>query len=138
MLLPLHSVCLVLLQVTLVTKLKKIHILDAMFMCHKLPERSFFYKEKKFPVCARCTGILVGYILAITGAFFIKMPLLICLALLVPIGVDGVGQYLGKWTSTNPRRLITGILAGIATVYIIILIGKVGYYQGYNLAKWLK
>ena len=112
-------------------------ILDALFMCHKLPERSFFYKGKKFPICARCTGILVGYILAITGAFFIKMPLLICFILLIPIGVDGVGQYLNKWTSNNIRRLITGILAGIATVNIIILIGKVGFHQGYILTKWL-
>ena len=26
--------------------------------CHQMPERSFFYKEYQFPVCARCTGVI--------------------------------------------------------------------------------
>lgn len=118
--------------------MKKKNILDYLFICHKLPERSFFYKGKKFPICARCTGILIGYILASIGIFFVNIPLLFCLALLIPIGIDGIGQYLGKWTSTNRRRLITGILAGIATIYIATLIGKAGFQQGYSFQKWLK
>lgn len=32
--------------------------------CHQLPERSFFYNGKQFPVCARCTGAIVGQIIA--------------------------------------------------------------------------
>lgn len=126
------------LQVIQVIKLKNKNILDYLFICHKLPERSFFYKEKKYPICARCTGILLGYIGASIGVFFIKIPLLFCFALLIPIGVDGIGQYLGKWTSTNCRRLITGILAGIAIIYVATTIGKVGFQQGYNFQKWLK
>lgn len=112
-------------------------ILDYVFMCHKLPERSFFYKGKQFPICARCTGILIGYVIAIIGIFFINIPFLLCLTLLLPIGIDGIGQYLGKWTSTNIRRLITGILAGIATIYIILYIGKIGFNHGYKLVKLL-
>lgn len=26
------------------------------FGCHRRPERSFFYKGRQFPICARCTG----------------------------------------------------------------------------------
>ncbi len=113
-------------------------ILDYLFICHKLPERSFFYKGKQFPICARCTGILIGYLIAIVMAFFIDIPLVFSFVLLIPIGIDGIGQYLGKWTSTNIRRLITGILAGIATIYIIIFIAKLGYSHGTKLQKFLR
>jgi uncharacterized membrane protein len=34
---------------------------------------------------------------------------------LIPIGVDGVGQLLGYWESTNPIRLVTGGLIGVVT-----------------------
>lgn len=113
-------------------------ILDYLFICHKLPERSFFYKGKQFPICARCTGILIGYLIAIVMAFFIEIPLMFSFVLLIPIGIDGIGQYLGKWTSTNIRRLITGIIAGIATIYIIIFIGELGYSHGIKLEKFLR
>jgi uncharacterized membrane protein len=29
-------------------------------VCHQLPERSFFYGEWPFPVCARCTGLYLS------------------------------------------------------------------------------
>jgi hypothetical protein len=32
---------------------------------------------------------------------------------LVPIGIDGVGQLLGYWESTNLMRFITGGLCGL-------------------------
>ena len=32
--------------------------------CHQRADRSFYWKGRKFPLCARCTGVLVGYILA--------------------------------------------------------------------------
>lgn len=119
-------------------KKQNMKILDYLFICHKLPERSFFYKGKQFPICARCTGILIGYLIALLMAFFIEIPLKFSFVLLIPIGIDGIGQYLGKWTSTNTRRLITGILAGIATIYIIIFIGKLGYSHGVKLQKFLR
>lgn len=31
-------------------------------VCHRLPQRSFFWKGRQFPVCARCTGIHIGYL----------------------------------------------------------------------------
>ena len=29
--------------------------------CHQRADRSFYWKGRKFPLCARCTGVLVGY-----------------------------------------------------------------------------
>jgi uncharacterized membrane protein len=106
-------------------------LLHYMFFCHKLPERSFFIKGKQLPICARCTGILVGYFLGvlwlITG---ISSNIFIELTLFLPLLIDGLGQYQRKWVSNNPRRFITGILAGIATILLLKLIISLGYTHG--------
>lgn len=94
-------------------------ILKYMFFCHRLPERSFFFRGKQFPICARCTGILCGYFLGIIYVLLHKnISLILFLLLMFPIGLDGIGQLYGRWESTNIRRFITGILAGIGTVII--------------------
>ncbi|WP_408606651.1 DUF2085 domain-containing protein [Domibacillus epiphyticus] len=75
-----------------------------LFACHRLPERSFFYKGHQFPICARCTGILIGYFIGIVYAFiFGKIPLFPSFLLLVPLLLDGGFQFIGKWKSTNGR-----------------------------------
>lgn len=92
-------------------------LLHYMFLCHRIPERSFFYKGKQFPICARCTGIFIGYLFGIIYIIFSKKPhLLIETLLIMPLAIDGIGQFYGYWTSNNIRRLITGIFAGIATI----------------------
>lgn len=92
-------------------------ILHYMFLCHRIPERSFFYKGKQFPICARCTGILIGYLLGIIYIIVSKKTHIIFEAsLMLPIAIDGVGQLYGYWQSNNTRRFITGIMAGIATI----------------------
>ena len=39
----------------------KLMEIGAMTGCHQMPERSFFFKGYQFPVCERCTGLLIGY-----------------------------------------------------------------------------
>lgn len=91
------------------------------FMCHRLPERSFHFRGKQFPLCARCTGILVGYIFGILILLFYgKISFIFSCALIIPMMIDGTGQLFQKWLSNNPRRFITGILAGISIDFIII------------------
>lgn len=90
-----------------------------MFLCHRMPERSFFIKGYQFPVCARCTGILVGYIIGIIYIILCnKLGYTIELLLMLPMLIDGIGQYRGYFVSTNIRRLITGILAGISAICV--------------------
>lgn len=87
--------------------------------CHQLPERSFFIHGYQFPVCARCTGIIVGYIIsAIYSILFTKLNLIISLSLLVPMAFDGLLQLFTNYLSNNTKRFITGLLAGFGFVQI--------------------
>ena len=106
-------------------------ILNYLFLCHRLPERSFFWRGHQFPICARCTGILIGYIVgvlpAIAGG---KLSLGLLGLFLGFVALDGGGQYLGWWESNNPRRLITGIGAGLATDFLLTGVFRAGFTQG--------
>ncbi len=82
--------------------------------CHQMPERSFFYKGHQFPVCARCTGVIIGQILgAISFAFFV-LPNRAVSFLCFVMFLDWWLQRVGLLQSANLRRLITGILCGFA------------------------
>lgn len=89
--------------------------------CHQIEERSFKYKGYQFPVCSRCTGILTGQILAIIMYILkIRIPIYISLIFLLIMFLDWYIQYKQIKKSTNVRRFITGNLAGIAQISILI------------------
>ena len=121
--------------------------------CHQLPERSFFYKGKQFPVCARCTGVTVGQFFAILMniiGFCIQhhsnhgqsmkcpincinnkkdiVPASISIVSLGIMGVDWAIQEAGIKESTNSRRFITGILGGFG-LFNLYCIGFRRLYQ---------
>lgn len=81
--------------------------------CHQMPERSFFYKGKQFPVCARCTGVFFGQLTAVLLVLSQKLlPVKWAAVFLAAMGVDWGIQETGIKESTNIRRLITGFLGG--------------------------
>jgi len=83
--------------------------------CHQMPERSFFYQGKQFPVCARCTGVFIGQVMAFVLLFIkkdIKTPAIFT-GLLAVMGIDWSLQEFKVKESTNRRRLITGICGGL-------------------------
>lgn len=92
--------------------------------CHQKPERSFFWRDIQFPMCARCTGIYVGYLVLPLFLFdLIRIPLLWTILLIVPTYLDGSLQaYLGI-KSNNTRRFITGIISGIGSMSLVSIIG---------------
>ncbi|MEP7146132.1 MAG: DUF2085 domain-containing protein [bacterium] len=97
--------------------------------CHKIPSRSFFFRGKQFPVCARCTGMYLGYI---TFPFFtfdiIHLSLAITLLLILPTFIDGLSQAYYNRESNNSLRLITGIMSGVGQMSLVAIIGKaMGY-----------
>ncbi len=81
--------------------------------CHQIPDRSFFFKGYQLPLCARCTGIALGHIVAyIIAPFYIfRYSILI---LTIPMAVDGTVQYFSSYRSNNIKRLGTGFLYGFA------------------------
>ncbi len=93
--------------------------------CHRIPERSFFWKGKQFPVCARCTGYHIGYLSAPLFLFsLVSVDLWISILILMPSHIDGITQALFKRKSNNILRVTTGFLAGIAIMSIVSIAGK--------------
>lgn len=116
---------------------------DYFFICHKKPERSFFYRGKQFPICSRCTGIFIGYIIGIiiiilSFLFNYQIPKPQYLFILItPMAIDGTMQFLTSYESTNIKRLITGILSGIAMMILIYYLGYLGYNHGKKIGDIL-
>ena len=91
--------------------------------CHQMATRSFFFKGFQFPLCARCTGILVGEIVACLLLLCnIHIDVFIAVLLICPTVLDGMIQLLGKYESTNFKRLFSGLIAGIGLIFIHYLL----------------
>lgn len=90
--------------------------------CHQLPERSFRIKSIQFPFCARCTGLIIGEFVFAPILFFIFgfQSIVLSIAFIAIMSIDGLLQYYKIIMSTNFRRIVTGILAGIG--YMILTI----------------
>ena len=96
-----------------------------LFHCHQLPERSFYFRGMQFPVCARCTGLILGFCLfgpIVTVFTFGNMYL--SLGLIAIMVLDGALQLKNILPSTNFRRVLTGTLAGYACFSIVAYIMK--------------
>ena len=86
-------------------------------LCHQRADRSIFILGNQMPFCSRCTAIWLGLAIGLGFMVFYKIQLneKFILAMLIgvlPIGIDGVGQLLGFWESTNVIRIATGLLIG--------------------------
>jgi len=89
-------------------------------LCHQKADRSFFINDNQMPFCARCTAIWLGLAVGIFFMIFFEIKLsekifFMILIGLFPLGIDGVGQLLGLWESTNLIRFLTGLLTGIVS-----------------------
>ncbi|MBT7896339.1 MAG: DUF2085 domain-containing protein [Flavobacteriales bacterium] len=98
--------------------------------CHRKPNRSFFWKGKKFPVCARCTGIHLGYLSLPLFVFeFIYINWILSIIIILPTIIDGLTQAYYNRESTNYIRVFSGFLAGLGCMSIIHIVGfQIGYF----------
>jgi len=100
-------------------------------LCHQKAERSFFINGNQMPFCSRCTSIWLGLTIGLGFMIFYKIALdqkffFLIVVGFVPLAIDGIGQLLNFWESTNITRLITGLLAGIVTgIAIGIIIDEI-------------
>jgi len=111
-------------------------------LCHGIPERCLELFGVPMPVCARCTGIYAGLLagialftswrLAVGGwrkrfsgstanrrpstanRFGERVMRSVAFIAAVPLAIDGLTQLAGLRESTNPLRIATGLIAGLA------------------------
>ena len=113
------------------TKLKvwvrTMSIVGKIWGCHQIPERSFFLYGYQLPLCARCTGIAIGYIIGwLLSLFFnIVVPIWFCVVLIVPTIIDGGLQLLLNIISNNMRRLVTGTFYGVGLIQLFINLANI-------------
>jgi len=89
--------------------------------CHQLPARSFCLAGVPLALCARCTGLVLGFWMGWLGAGIYKgtstletESRFILMAALAPLVIDGLLNYFGLVNSPNGWRGATGVFAGAA------------------------
>lgn len=103
--------------------------------CHRIDSRSFHIGDIQFPLCARCSGMYLGALLALIfqiligkkhGGFPPKSIIAVLAIFLVAFAVDGGNsmlQYVLKdgllYQTTNTTRLITGTGVGLGIGLIL-------------------
>lgn len=84
--------------------------------CHRRKDRSLRISGYTFPLCARCTGLWLGFVIGfLVRVAGLHMPLMFAFAFMLPLAVDGLTQLAGYRESNNRLRLLSGALFGIAT-----------------------
>jgi uncharacterized membrane protein len=97
------------------------------YVCHQIPERSFFVAGHKFAVCSRCTGLYAGFAAATLVYPVVKSLrqteaparkwLFVAAA---PLAIDFSAGYLGIWDNTHSSRFVTGALLGAVSVFYVM------------------
>lgn len=96
------------------------------YMCHQMPERSFFLFGQQLSVCERDLAIFIGALLAYPAAFHrgrlprFMQSWIFVVAALIPIAIDGTAQLFGLWESNPLLRFSTGFIAAFAVFYYLI------------------
>ena len=103
-------------------------------ICHQMAERSFLFHGMQMPLCARCMGIYTGVFFAFCFFFWKKRmqagkPLslqqaVVTGAAILPVGLDGVGSYIGFWESSQLMRVLTGSLVGAVVPGFLLMAGN--------------
>ena len=106
--------------------------LPIIFGCHCRDDRSFHWKGKRFPICARCTGELIGMLAAIPGWFLLRPTVGSCILIMIPMVADGFIQLRTSYESTNLRRVLTGLLFGYSLTSLFIISSVAAFQLGYH------
>ena len=109
--------------------------LGARFGCHQRADRSFTIGHYQFPVCARCTGILISTIFTYIFYFKRRVKIEKCIWMMIPLVVDGTLQYLEICESNNRRRLVTGLFWGFGSTCIRLNLVKNIFSSMYTVGE---
>ena len=97
------------------------------YICHRMPERSFFIKGHQFPVCARCTGFYTGLALFLVYNCFYPIDyslnlFILSIVLMIPSAIDGFTQLFKLRESNNTLRFLTGLAGGIGLIIFLKIV----------------
>lgn len=81
--------------------------------CHQRADRSFYWKGRKFPLCARCTGVLVGYILAVPAYTVCRKNVRRVCRLLYPTGDRRFNSAMGVAGVYQSKKICNRRFSGI-------------------------
>ena len=112
--------------------------LPIFFGCHCRADRSFSWRGQPFPICARCTGELIGFLAALLTCWLPHPAPWVCALLLLPMIVDGAVQLKTAYESTNLRRAVTGALFGYGILTLFILSLAATFRWGYSIGTQLR
>jgi uncharacterized membrane protein len=97
------------------------------YVCHQIPERSFFIAGHQFGVCSRCTGLYAGFAAATVFYPLVQSlrrteapPRKWLFLAAAPLAIDFALGFLGIWDNTHTSRFITGALLGSVSVFYIM------------------
>ena len=97
------------------------------YLCHQIPERSFFVAGHPFAVCSRCFGLYAGFAAAVIFYPLVKSlrttetparKWLLVAAL--PMAIDFSIEFLGLGHNSHFSRFSTGALIGAVAVFYIV------------------
>jgi uncharacterized membrane protein len=96
-------------------------------LCHQIPERSFHLAGHSFAVCARCTGLYVGFALGVLvyplGRSLRQLETprrRWLLAACVPTLIDWALGFSGIWENTHLSRFATAALLGAVCAFYVV------------------
>jgi len=99
-------------------------------LCHQLEERSYFIDDFQIPLCARCLGLHLGFLISASIILARRDPRLsglpnlrslVALGLIMlPAVADVVLSYTGVVDTDNSRRAVTAALFGAALAFLIV------------------
>jgi uncharacterized membrane protein len=97
------------------------------YVCHQIPERSFFIAGHQFAVCSRCFGLYAGFTVATIAYPLVRSlrqteaPARKWLFLAAaPLAIDFAVGYFGIWENTHSSRFATGALLGAVAVFYVM------------------
>lgn len=97
------------------------------YVCHQIPERSFFIAGHQFAVCSRCTGLYAGFTVATVVYPLVRSlrqtqapPRKWLFIAAAPLAIDFTVGFLGIWENTLASRFATGALLGAVAVFYVM------------------
>lgn len=103
------------------------------FFCHQLPSRSPHFDGAIFPLCYRCAGLHLGFLvsylyLAGTGGWTRRLPALESIVagcpLIAAFLFDGWGNALRLWDSPGWLRALFGVGTGIILPMLLLPLAR--------------